>query len=620
MRGTHGYLSHREGGRAALLRAKLAVGLPLALALALLPPLVACAWQLFGPDGALVLPARALEHALAGFVALPAYACGLFIALVAPNLLVALLLGLVAGFGFYLYSFWLPLPVFQMSALAPPLYVLGQALLASALLALSWRIFTRGHDRDDALSFRMQAGALVFALPLFVFPMSAITGEIVRSGQQDLFNGYPLIVRSRDGQYSLMERRVYEARTRDPQTETQTVRFPDGMVITEPNPSLVYNPAPPFEVPRRWRLGYLTLDPRKLTNTQRWMRLPVGRNASVAPELTDKDGRAIHAVAGIARAGSEAYDLTFLDREEGVVRQFIGLRTSARLRAVESPLEIVLRKSDGKSFSSETIWLTNGYSAALLADGVDRTLWMLDFADTGPRLAELSLPQGDRLVGIEQQQVWEPEGWTAELGGGYVLVGAQGRYLWTATGFVLEGSPLARPFWLRYCRSEWGESSLTSTTVRLRKTDDAGSVGPQSEVVITQRFEPRTGKDQLVAGLLRGLNLCGAPVLTVQRLVLGTSESLTRGFLPWLFMLPKDTRGMQFLHVVLGLLLGAWTWLRVARRGGERNERMLWSALVVLFGISALLFHVLLAPRPRLVAQPAPQPQSRKPAASLATA
>ncbi len=598
LRGTQGYLAHREGGRAALLRAKVIVGMSLALALAILPPLTGCAWQLFGSLGSLVRPGRGMEHALAGFVALPAYACGLFIALIASNRLIALILALVAGFGCFLYSLWLPLPVFQLSVLAIPSYVLGQVVLGAALLALSWTIFRRGHDRDAVLPFPAQSSSLLFAVLLFVFPLSAILSDVVRTGQQKLFNSCPLVVRSYEGQYSLMERSVYEARTRAQSTETRQVQLPDGMVITEPDPSLVYNPAPPIEIPRRWRLGPLTMDPRKLSNTQRWFWLPVPR---------------------AARAGSEARAQCYFDREAGVVRRFLDLPTGAQLRPHGFPREVVLRRPDSKPLSRETVPITDGNQPALLADAGDRTLWTIDSADSSTCLAEISLPDGDRFVGIEPRPVWSPEGWTAEYAGEYVLVGAKGRYQWTAGGFAPEGSPATRPFWRRYVRSEWGEASLASMSVRLRKTDDGGFVGPASEIVWSGRFGPRTGSEQIVAVLLSVVNLGGAPILSAQRLLFGMSESLTQGFLPWLMALPVDTRGMQLLHIVLGLLLGAWTWLRVARRGGERNERILWSTLVTLFGVSALLFLVLLAPRPRVVMQVSKSAsQPRKPAAALA--
>jgi hypothetical protein len=597
IRGTQGYLAHREGGRAALLRSKIAVGIPLVLALAMLPPLVGCAWQLFGPLAAVVQPARAFEHALAGLAALPAYACGLFIALVASNVLVMLFLALVAVFGCFLYSMWLPLPVFQVSFWAIPLYAAGQALLGAALLALAWRVFARGHDRDGVLPFRLQAGSLLFALLLFVFPIHAIVCDAVRSVQLQVFDGYPLIVRSFDGRYSLMERREYESRIRAPGTEKTTFTMPDGTVASESNPSMVYNPSPPIEVPRRLRIGTGFVDPLGLASSQRWTALPFNRHAPRPVEIADKDGRAL-------RTSPEEYYEAYFDRETGVVRQYfdIALERSGPVGQRSSRFhwhELVLRRSDDKLLSRATVLTTDGMQTPLLIDCADKTLWTLDFAEQGTRLAQLSLPNGERLVDVQPQQGWWPAGWSGNIWREFVLVGEKGRYQWTSSGFQLEGSPATRPFWLRHCRSEWGEPGLTAMTVRLRATDASGAAGPDSEIVYVQRYEPRTALDNAVTLLMRLGMQSGPPILSAQRLLFGSNESLTLGFLPWFYGMPADAFGFQLVHVLLGLALGALAWLRVARRGGARAERVLWGVLVALFGAFALLFLALLAPRPR---------------------
>lgn len=624
IRGTQGYLAHREGGRSALLRSKLTVGVPLALALAMLPPLVGFAWQFSGPLAPIVQPARAFEHALAGLAVLPAYACGLYIALIASNVLVMLLLALIAGFGCFLYSMWLPLPVYQMSFWALPLYAAGQALLGAALLALAWQIFAHGHDRDGVLPLRLQAGSAVFALLLFAFPIHAMVSDGVREGQQQLFNSYPLVVRSFDGRYSLMERAEFHSRIQEPGTERRTYTLPNGAVASELNPSLVYNPSPPVDVPKKLLQQILLRERGSISDVQRWSEVPVGRPNTVPIPCVDKNGRPIVTVATTGHPGSGGSDEWHLDCEEGVVHQFLQLDSRHVFSTdpkAPPPSHTVLRRPDGKPFSRATELVADGMKPSLLVDRGDMTLWTLDFAASGTRLAELELPDGDRLVDLQSKQPWEPEGWSAGYDWEPVLVGARARYQWTAGGFQLENTPPTKPWWLRYCRSEVGEASMAAATVRLRALDENGNVGPDSEVVFVQRYEPRTAGDNGLLALMRVGLQCGPPILSAQTLLLGRSTSLTRGYLPGPYAIPKDTNVFHAIHVAFGLLLGMLAWVHVGRRGGTRGERLLWSLLAALFGLFALLFLVLLAPRPRVVTQVSKsESPSRKPAASLATA
>jgi hypothetical protein len=144
-------------------------------------------------------------------------------------------------------------------------------------------------------------------------------------------------------------------------------------------------------------------------------------------------------------------------------------------------------------------------------------------------------------------------------------------------------------------------------TVRLRNVDEKGRVGPGSEIAYVQRYEPRTTGELASAALLRVGLQCGPPLLSAQRLIFGSGGPIAASrIVPGLSWIPKDTPRFHLLHVLLGLALGGWTWMRVARRGGTRAERLMWAVFVALFGVPAFLFLLILRPRPRVEYQPAP--------------
>lgn len=594
-RGTLSYLAHREGGKRALLRGKLAVGIPLALAVGVLPPLVFLVQQSLSPLGAVVQPTRAFEHALAGLAALPAYASGLFIVLVAPTLYLRFSLAACAICGCMLYSLWLPLPVFQMSSWAIPLFVLGEVALGAGVLALAGQFFLRAHDRDAVLPFRLQVGAAAFALLLFVAPSWWGFQSGVRNGQQSLFNGYPLLVRYADGHYETMERRAYHALVNSGATAARTFTLPDGTVGSEPEPTLAYNPMPPIE-------GMASLldttfrNRGALSDRKRWIPLPLDRHAADAFTLVDRDGRTLTTLP--TAVDDPMTRETYLDLEAGVVRRFEHLS--------QYPRHVVVRRPDGKPFSRTTLVVMDEMQVPLIVDVEDKTAWVLDFAGRDVRLARMSLPQGDPLRAVEPKDQRVAQGWSTYALRQAVLVGEQGRYQWTTAGFKPVGAPETQPRWQRYCRSEFGETSLTGMTVRLRNLDAQGSVGPESEVVFEQRYEPRTAGDVARASLMRIGILCGPPVLS----------ALTPGLAPRALLIPRDSSGVHLVHVLIGLALGAWNYRLVSRRGGSFAERVLWSLFTALFGVLALAFYSFLAPRPSPATSPRIERAAAKPAAT----
>jgi hypothetical protein len=511
-RGTLPYVVHREGGRRAFLRGKLAVGSVLSLGVAVLPPLVYLAQQYFGALGPVIQPERALELAVTGLAVLPAYASGMFIAQIAPNGFLRFAHGLFAVGGCMLYSLWLPLPAWSMSAWSQPLFALGQLALAAALFSLARAFFLRGHDRDALLPFSLQAGSALYALLLVVLPAWWAFSNSVREGRQSLFNSYPLLVRDRDRHYGPMERREYDERARSPETERIEFTMPNGTVATEPIPSLVYNPAPPLELSTEHMREIVLREVDSIADLQRWSEFPVGRSNPDVDRYSDKRGRRIRTYAPAGRPGSGGSNAWYLDHEQGIVRQFLQLdrRLGNGGREPPPPTQAILHRPDGRSFSRSTLIIADGMEPSLLVDRDDNTIWTLDFADEGIRLAELSLPDGNRLVGVQsKQQAPQLNHWNFYYVHEPILVGSISSYQWTVAGFVKSDTPAARPWWLRYCTSEVGETSLAEMTVRLRKIDENGAVGTDSEIVFEQRYEPRNLREHGRVALMRFGMLCG---------------------------------------------------------------------------------------------------------------
>jgi hypothetical protein len=290
---------------------------------------------------------------------------------------------------------------------------------------------------------------------------------------------------------------------------------------------------------------------------------------------------------------------TYLDTESGCIRRFD-----------ELPRQLIVSRPDRKSFSQSTIAMTDNEQDPLLVDPGDLTMWRLEDGAGGLRLTAVALPDEQRLAGVRPEFSQEREGWMPTEWERVVLEGERERYVWTTSGFLPAGSPAPRPYWSRYCRSEAAETSLAAMTVRLRDLEGGN-------IVYLQRYEPRTLGEHARVALMRVGLLCGPPVLSAQRLIADSGAPLFADVLPSPTELPKDSPVFHLAHAMLGLVLGVFAWLRVARRGGTLPERALWGGFALFFGVFALCFLLMLAPRPgpathvrarRAAAQPSATP------------
>lgn len=141
---------------------------------------------------------------------------------------------------------------------------------------------------------------------------------------------------------------------------------------------------------------------------------------------------------------------------------------------------------------------------------------------------------------------------------------------------------------------EWRVHSprMDSLAVEVRSTKDASTL-------YAHTFEPQTGEQRLLGAVARVGGLCTPPSTSVVQL-LGLASAFPAG--GRYFILARgvvDTTAYHLGHVGLGLVAGLLAWLWVARRGGSMREKLLWGVFCSAFGVFALLFFVLLAPRAR---------------------
>ncbi len=593
-RGTLAYLVHRSGGYAELFRAKARAGLALALCIGMLPPVVFGAAKLLGPYAPLVQPERIVEHALAGLVAIPAWGAGVLVALFSRSVLASLVSGLLAAFGVTLVASVLPLPVMRMSVLAPIVFLAVVLAAGWLVLRLARGVFASAIDRDGTLAWKRQLACALLALPLFVQPLWILTSGISTMRAYSLFESYPVLVRDAGGSFLLADRdrlRGELSRTLD----LNGAGKPVGWVE-------VVRPAPGFAFEEGWQTvrRYPHSKPEGIASNLRWEPL----YSSWSPEpssLHDKRGGAIE-LPGEGFAGSGRI---YLDRDEGLVRVAYGLDLGPRGEEPErgqwrSPRTIVLeRAGQSTRLSRETLVVGEYGAPPLFLDPADKTLWTIDFAQSGERLAEVALPQGDTLIDSRptcDSRLAQIGSFTRGVAAARLFVGEHASYVWTAKGFVVPepGSVFDDEAVRALLGCEWRVKSprMDALTVEVRSTKDGSPL-------YAHTFEPQTSEQRMLGAVTRLCGLFSPPSTSVVQL-LGLAQAFRAGGMTFVFARGVvDTTAYHLGHVGLGLVAGllAWSWL--ARRGGSTREKLLWGVFCAAFGVFALLFLVLLAPRPR---------------------
>lgn len=597
-RGTLAYLVHRSGGYAELFRAKARAGLALALCIGMLPPVVFGAAKLLGPYAPLVQSERIVEHALAGLVAIPAWGAGVLVALFSRSLLASLVSGLLAALGVTLVASVLPLPVTRMSMLAPIVFLLVVFTAGWLVLRFARGVFASAIDRDGSLAWKRQLACALLALPLFVQPLWILASGVATSSQYTLFNSYPELVRAADGSFRLEDpASLFAARSRalDPDGPKQPVSWIE-----------VLRPAPGFAFVEGWQSirRYPRTPLGGMSSPLRW-ELQYSRWSPDPKPLRDKQGRSI---AGPAQEFAPA-GRVYLDRGEGLVRIACGLDLVRRGEEPDrgywsSPRTVALERSGAsKRLSPGTLVIGEYGSRPLFLDLADKTFWTVDFAESGERLAEVALPEGDTLVDsrpmcdaiLARNGTFNIASTSAML-----FVGEHANYIWGPDGFRVPepGSVFDDEAVRASMGCEWRVESprMDTLTVEVRSTKDASPL-------YAHTFEPQTSEQRVFGAIARVGGLLAPPTTSVVQL-LGLASAMPAGGMTFVFARSVvDTTAYHLGHIGLGLVAGLLAWSWVARRGGSTREKLLWGVFCGGFGVFALLFLVLLAPRSRALAE-----------------
>jgi hypothetical protein len=614
-RGTVGYLVHREGGRRALFVAKASVGIALALALAMLPPIAFGIAQLFGEFAPVVQPERMFEHAWAGLAAVPAYALGVLIAQCSRSLLASVIAGLLGAFGCIALSLWLPLPVLRMSLLAPLVYAGIECALGALVLAFAWSLFARAFDRDLNFSLRMQLACALLAIPFFVQPAWLSIWYSAVSMQTELFQRYPVLVHDQDAGFRLLG--PEGLRQQESELYRSSTGLPNTRSVTLVRPSPGWQPWASGE----WHSAQFWIVPTNsgVTTWMRWWPL--------FPSSTDGEFHVVDRSGTLVRPSSHEFqqkNQLFLDRELGVVRVVYGVARPTLFAPdrdqVPPRMEILRRCGPTQTLSAGTRAFGDFGDYPLLLDPVDQTFWTIDFRGAVDRLAEVALPDGDVL--IETRPICETRqaqfGEFRSSGSQVLFVGRKATYVWTMKGFVVPepGSILDEQQARERIGLEWRleAPSMVALHVDVRKVGEGAG-----EIEYQHTFEPSTREEMLLAGAVRLGSLLAPPSTSMLRFAGAYDTPRSGGWNLLLTRTVADTTGFHMLHIALGGLLALAAWLRVARRGGTRAERVLWGVFVALFGVFAFLFLLLLRPRSLHAARTErAQPSTDAPAASLA--
>ncbi|MCK6445483.1 MAG: hypothetical protein L6Q99_03750 [Planctomycetes bacterium] len=262
-------------------------------------------------------------------------------------------------------------------------------------------------------------------------------------------------------------------------------------------------------------------------------------------------------------------------------------RSDDRLERVE------LARPDGRPFSERTAIVYGAGkegSAGFLVDLADSTAWRFDASGARPVLEPLALPDGDRIVGVEQLQsisrarigAFEPFGYSDRLAvrgerGLYVAVG-EGLSSWTSGSVYVAPDDFDRHVEYRVTRVG---GDRIAPLVAVTDAHDGREL-------LRHEFAPRGAVELMLTAAIRGLGLLRSPLVTGAGLALddGTVRSA------WLEWALHAARPWWFLHLGCVLLFAYDVHRRLA--GAAFGTRVFWLAAALLGGLMGwAAFHAL---------------------------
>ncbi len=563
---TEAYLHHRATGPTGAFVAKVVAGLlGLALILGLELFLHGSWFFLFSEVAPLARPERVLDHLALASVLVSSYGLGLWTSSMPRTEATRLMMLFVGAVTLYLVSALLSLRWGGVTEAPVARYVLGHLAIGAVLGVLAWRLQVAGGEPERPLrtSRWLPIAVVVPALFFFGFPLATMPTGLQRGLRDVVLEDQPTIVLDKEtGELMRVVRGVggwFRADADGAPLPDEPVPDYDGWAYKPEHPYLtVFDPD---STPLGW--GGETPPPIR--------RAYVGDAFSF-------DGPYIH-----VRASARGPEAAWYDRaRRNVLALSLGPDGEPRQARLERP----------GGFSSETRPLFDGDGGACLVDRADATAWRLD----GETLVPAPLPEG-RLLDVERVHgrwrvavgLLEPYGYSDSL----VARGTTGLWTWTPDGWVpWESDP-----------GDVVESDLPGAwDMRLRAVDDDALLprlevldAETGEVILAHDYTPRTaGEWAAYAGTLAH-NVVRPPLASLvaltespaafdrtlrhpaDRLVL--DPALAGGNRPWLAL----------ASWVVALLLARSVWVHLGASPEDRSRRVIWTALVALLGIPAMV-------------------------------
>jgi hypothetical protein len=567
--GTQAYLLHRGTGAGGAFAAKVAAGLAALAFLIAAPPLVfALAHVVAGTwiEGA---PLASLGHAMAASTtAFAGFAVGAFATQVRGTWGRLAACAILGGCTLLYAAMVAAEPIDALNRASAARFVLAQAAIATAVLAVAFGLFRRGAGEGQARSPVTAAAFAVVVLELLTLPYVVGPSSMTKVLRRSAIAAGPQVVQDPAGELYLAERRG----ERDWSIRDATGRpVPDALASAYDGYGRSGEPFLSLYRPRSTPLSW------------------IGPQDDALEPFAGREWHFAHHARRVLTRGDTPHGDAWYDIAEGRIGTIVRDETG-RGRWVELavPPRMGVCYPKGREFGERF--------APLLVDAEAGRLWSLE-AEPGrePELVERHLPEGRRVQGVVRVHskarlrvgLHEPVGTSDSL----AVVAEDGPYLWDGERLA----PLAEvePEWL----SDSGalESDPDAVALRLAPVDIDGlgySLEVRDAVTGELRLEADYRARGLSAALMHAATLLSAPFAalvswTRPPLDPRTADRTHEGPLSDPMLAGRSRSGLLLAVWILGALLAASTWRGLGRTGTPPLARAVWTAGTLAFGISA---------------------------------
>jgi hypothetical protein len=615
-RGAEAYLVHRASGFMRAFVARTLCG-SAALGLAIsVPPLAYLLWH------SVLLPAveRPLNERLGHFLvvgacSLPAYGLGSFIAQLRGRWWSRLLLG-IAGCLTLLFAAAVASQT-PANATQTPIgpYLAVQLVLAGVLLTGAFCLFQAGDDEARPWPRRQALAAAAILLPLVFLPSSLIVAWMQTNCRLLLFETYPQIVEAADRALYVASRLSLDASEpkswSPPRFEFQDAK---GRLLQDDQ----------FQ---RYDGYGLDFDPVLTIFDPSWTPLASDHPPTdTIPELQYRTPFGFDGAWIPLRVADEWRRSCWLRSRDGSIHT-VDLNPASDTDVEPMPRHDVLARPDtGKGFSQRVLvdaaWPRpplGGSSTPLLIDLEDRTFWRVDSSAAGIQIERVWLPGNVELAGLERHHslarlragLYESSEYFDHVS--LLLVGQEGRYVWTSYGFepVIDREQLAVDF-DRHVVPQSEASEVIAWRLEPSHVDGLGFQldvfdVKTNQVELSHDFRPQSAGQRRLASLAWMSSLLRAPAGSLWS-YLGAGfdpRNVTRLEVSYLrdpLLLDGAHSFLLWVSTALGCVLAISARRRIGSDPRERAVRWSWTLAVFALGVPAWLLCRLLEPSRRQLA------------------